>query len=136
MKYEFTNELLTKNNLIDNEHKELFEVVNNLIDLCEKGRGRESINKTIEFLIKYVNNHFINEENLQIKNQYPNYTKHKNFHEIYKKELLDFSNEIHKSGINITTLSKLNHLVNKIINHIKIDDKKMATYINNLANKN
>lgn len=40
MKYEVTKELETGNALIDSEHRQLFQMVNNLQDACAQGKGR------------------------------------------------------------------------------------------------
>ena len=34
MRYELTQDLLTGNNLIDTEHKQLFAAINDLLDAC------------------------------------------------------------------------------------------------------
>ena len=40
MRYEFTKELETGNRIIDNEHSELLNAVNALLDACGEGKGR------------------------------------------------------------------------------------------------
>ena len=47
MRYELTKELETGNTMIDQEHKELFEAVNRLLDACSKGQGRSSMEEAI-----------------------------------------------------------------------------------------
>lgn len=37
--YEFTSELETGNDLIDSEHKELIDAINNLLLACGEGKG-------------------------------------------------------------------------------------------------
>ena len=48
--YEFTSELEPGNELIDSEHKELIDAINNLLLACGEGKGRGEIRKTLEFL--------------------------------------------------------------------------------------
>ena len=43
MRYELTKDLETGNPLIDSEHTELFNAVNNIVDACSKGQGRHII---------------------------------------------------------------------------------------------
>ena len=66
MKYELTPDLLTGNALIDTEHRQLFQAINQLTEDCEKGKGRDSLEKTADFLVSYVAKHCSDEERLQI----------------------------------------------------------------------
>ena len=50
MKYELTPDLLTGNALIDTEHRQLFQAINQLTEDCEKGKGRDSLEKTADFI--------------------------------------------------------------------------------------
>lgn len=129
MKYELTPDLLTGNTLIDSEHRQLFSAINNLMTDCEKGRGRDSITKTAEFLLNYVAKHFGDEEKLQISTNYPAYSTHKTFHEGYKKKLGEVVKEIEQNGPKITSLGKLNGQIAVLVSHIRIEDKKMAAHV-------
>ena len=87
MKYELTSDLMTGNSLIDAEHKQLFDAINDLMDACAQGVGREKIMSTTQFLNSYVNKHFGDEEKLQVQSKYPGYAAHKQFHDGYKRQL-------------------------------------------------
>lgn len=129
MRYQLTNDLLTGNTLIDSEHRQLFDAVNNLMEQCEKGKGRDSIDKTAKFLLDYVAKHFSDEERLQVANKYPFYDTHKKFHEEYKKKLAAAVAEIEKSGLTIASLGKMNGMVAVLVSHIRIEDKKLAAFL-------
>ena len=43
MRYEVTQDLVTGNALIDSEHRQLFAAVNDLMDACSQGKGRDQI---------------------------------------------------------------------------------------------
>ena len=62
MRYELTQDLLTGNQLIDSEHRQLFDAINALMDACAQGAGRTKINETVQFLNSYVSKHFRDEE--------------------------------------------------------------------------
>ena len=62
---------------IDAEHKQLFDAINDLMDACAQGVGREKIMSTTQFLNSYVNKHFGDEEKLQVQSKYPGYAAHK-----------------------------------------------------------
>ena len=129
MKYELTADLLTGNQLIDTQHRQLFEAVNRLMDACAQGKGREKIMSTAQFLEKYVDKHFGDEEGLQVKSKYPNYPAHKQFHDGYKRQLDDTIQVLITEGPTVKALGALNQIVGVLVSHIRTEDKKLARFI-------
>lgn len=129
MRYELTKELETGNVIIDSEHSELFKAVNNIIDACSKGQGRNIIDPAIKFLLAYVDKHFAHEEQLQRDSKYPDMENHKKFHESYKKQLKEIASKIPVDNPSITDLVKLNGHIAVLINHIRIEDKKLGKFL-------
>ncbi|MCX4326297.1 MAG: hemerythrin family protein [Lachnospiraceae bacterium] len=129
MGYELTKELETGNVIIDNEHRELFKAVNNIIDACSKGKGRDITAPAIKFLLEYVDKHFSHEEQLQRDNKYPDMAAHKAFHESYKKQLKEIASQIPANNPTIADLAKLNGHLAVLINHIRIEDKKLGNFL-------
>ncbi len=128
MKYELTKDLVSGNTLIDQEHRELLEAVNRLMDACASGKGRAAIDSTVKFLLEYVDKHFADEERLQVQSKYPGYAGHKQFHEGYKATLRQIASAIPEAP-SIADLSKLNAHVGVLVAHIKSEDKKLAAYL-------
>ncbi len=128
-KYEFTKKLETGNTIIDKEHRELLDAVNNLMDACSKGEGRTSMDATIKFLNNYVEKHFTHEEQLQQKSNYPGITAHKAFHQQYTTKLKEITSGISLSGPTIVELGKLNGHISVLISHISTEDKKLAAFL-------
>ena len=129
MKYELTQDLLTGNKLIDQEHQQLFDAINVLFDACAQGKGRDQLVETADFLNLYVNRHFGDEEKLQVSAAYPFYETHKNFHENYKKKLQETTRELLATGPSVKILASLNQVVGILVSHIKIEDRKLAKYL-------
>lgn len=129
MRYELTKDLETGNIFIDDEHRRLFKAVNDLLDACDKGQGRESLKKTMTFLSNYVNTHFDHEEQLQQKNNYPNYTAHKAFHEKYKSDLNALMAKIPASGATVGDLTALNAQIGILVSHIRTEDKRLGQFL-------
>lgn len=129
MKYELTPDLETGNAMIDSEHKQLFSAINNLMDACSQGQGRTVLDSTIKFLNDYVKKHFGDEEALQKKSNYPNLSPHKQFHETYKRELLNASQKISTEGPSIQNIAELNRLAGVLVSHIRREDKKLAQFL-------
>ena len=58
MRAEFTDDLITGNELIDSQHEELIGRINKLLDSCEAGEGKISAIKMLDYLAKYTDTHF------------------------------------------------------------------------------
>lgn len=129
MKYELTMDLLTGYPLIDNQHKQLFEAVNRLMDACSKGKGRDQIQETVNFLGDYVMKHFGDEERLQTRSNYPGYTSHKQFHDGYRRQLAEVAQMLVQEGPTVKALGELNRIVAILITHIRTEDKRMAKFV-------
>lgn len=130
MRYELTKDLETGNIIIDKEHRELLKAVNDLMDACSDGKGRDHMIKTIKFLNDYVDSHFAHEEQLQQKNGYPGITAHKAFHEKYKQTLKEITSGISADKPSVGELSKLNVHIGLLITHIRTEDKKLGAFLN------
>lgn len=132
MAYNWTNDLLTGNTQIDNEHKELIKAINDLLDACSKGKGRAEVEKTVKFLSSYTKTHFAHEEVLQMKSKYPDYVNHKKYHQHFISTVDDIQKKLLATGPSIALVGEINTKVaNWIITHIKKEDVKVATHIRN-----
>lgn len=87
MRIVFDEELYTGNELIDNEHKELIDRVNKLVESCENGKEKVTAVKTLDFLMDYTEFHFSDEEKLQQEVGYDKLEQHKGQHEDFKKSV-------------------------------------------------
>lgn len=72
----------------DEEHKRLVKLLNELHDSMLKGRGRETLGKTLDSLIAYTRSHFANEERLMKQHGFPGYAGHKAEHDALAKQVL------------------------------------------------
>lgn len=130
MAYKWTDDLLTGNVQIDNEHKELIKAINDLLEACSKGKGRSELEKTVKFLSSYTKTHFAREEVLQMKSKYPDYTNHKKYHQHFISTVDDIQKKLMANGPTIALVGEINSKVaNWLINHIKREDVKVAAHI-------
>ena len=129
MKYELTKDLETGNRIIDNEHRELLNAVNALLDACSAGKGRAQVSSTVKFLNDYVDRHFAHEEQLQKQSGYPGYEAHHAFHEKYKQTLREITAGM-SDNCSIADLAKLNGHVSLLVSHIRTEDKKLGAFLN------
>ena len=123
--YDFTEDLLTGNDMIDEQHEQLFGHINNLLRACGEGLGR-----VVQFLIDYTEEHFSAEERLQDKYKYPDRENHKRYHEVFEHALREMADELEREGATVTLVGKINKSVGDwLVNHVKKQDVRVAAHI-------
>lgn len=126
----WTEDLATGSFQIDMQHKELFRIINELLDACKKGQARQEIKKVIDFLSQYVEEHFATEELFMSKYDYPHIISHKKQHDEFKKNVAEFKDRFYKEGITLSLTISLTHtLVEWLTKHIRITDKELGTFL-------
>ena len=131
-----TSDLLTRVEEIDGQHKELFNQINKLESMTETDSSEEQVKKTMDFLGKYVEKHFSDEEALQLKYKYPKYNWHREMHNWYITEFRKMENEYNKNGAS-EDFTKLLHISisNWIVKHIATVDVNLGKFINEQKRK-
>lgn len=116
--------------LIDRQHKALFDAMDALYAACSVGKGRQEVVKTAEFLENYVVKHFSDEEVLQQKSGYPKYRAHKKIHDDFIAQVRTLKNDIAEHGPTIVSVAKMNTMLSGwLLNHIKNVDTELAQYV-------
>ncbi len=82
-KLKWTEELSIGNPDIDNEHKRIIEIYNDLVDHIIEKRGREAFAQILSKMTDYSLTHFKKEEGYMEKFSYPHLKEHKNYHRHY-----------------------------------------------------
>ncbi|MDR0381068.1 MAG: bacteriohemerythrin [Oscillospiraceae bacterium] len=130
MSYTWSQDLETGYALIDTQHKELINAINNLLAACSGGKGRAALNETMDFLSQYTAKHFADEEKLQVQHRYPDYTNHKRLHDGFKLAVADLSRQLKSEGPTIAMVGKVNARIGDwLVSHIKREDKKVAAHL-------
>ena len=86
MLVEWNADLVTGNEDIDNQHRELFDKTNQLYDAVDNGE-KDAIFKILEFLGEYVQVHFTDEEKFMLESGYDGYEEHKKVHDELVEEV-------------------------------------------------
>jgi hemerythrin len=113
---------------IDEQHKRLFELADELHDAMIAGKAKQILGKTLGSLIAYTKAHFATEERLMRAYQYPDYAKHKAAHDELTAQVVKFEKEFQGAGL-ATTLTLLPFLRAWLIHHIGETDRKIASYL-------
>lgn len=122
------DKLKTNHPTIDNDHKKLVDLVNQLADAMQSGKGKDVCGKVLNELINYTKTHFAMEERLMAVHQYAQTVEHKAEHTKLLKEVLDFKTKF-DSGALMVTAGLLTFLRDWLIKHISMSDKALAANI-------
>jgi len=130
MAIEWTADLATGVNEIDNLHKELFQRINNLLEACNHGKGKEEIKKVIWFLEDYVITHFSEEEKYMGKYDYPDGLGHKKQHLEFMENFFRLKTQFEAEGPGVHIVVITNRLVvDWLRNHIRKIDKALGSFL-------
>lgn len=130
MAYTWNKDLETGNAMIDQQHKQLIQCINDLLNACSQGKGRDKVIETMQFLQTYTQKHFADEEALQKRSGYPDYINHKKYHDSFKKTVNDILIEAKTSGVTVALVAKVNtSIATWFVNHIKNQDTKVAKHV-------
>jgi hemerythrin len=130
MAYVWDKDLETGHELIDNQHKQLVRAVNDLQVANASGKAAEEIERTIDFLLGYTVKHFHDEEALQIEYGYPDYYEHVSYHREFKGQVAQLAGRLQEEGPTRELVDEISqHIGDWLLHHIKSDDLKMATYV-------
>lgn len=130
MRAEFDESLVTGNEMIDSQHKELIGKINKLLESCETGKDKLVAIKTLDYLADYTEFHFSEEEKLQEEISYPGITQHKAQHEKLKnvvKELYEMLEEQEGPSDDFVEQVSIN-VIEWLYKHIKGFDRSVAEY--------
>ncbi len=115
---------------IDDQHKKLVGILNEVIEARNENKQAEIISKTLDELVKYTQYHFSDEEKFMEEHNYPRIDEHKLLH----KELI---NEVEKitRDFNADNIEKVDEvfdlLIHWVLNHILEKDMDYKNFIRN-----
>jgi hemerythrin len=136
MRYTWTTAIAVGYELIDEQHKTLFEAINSFLSACEQGGGRDEVQKSLRFLSDYTIKHFSDEEAIQQKFKYPDYENHRKYHETCKAVVRELSHELILKGPSDALIKDVQVRVGDwLVEHIKVQDVKLGAYIRSVENK-
>ena len=128
---EWTPDLSVGVGAIDEQHKELINRMNLFFNAIDDTDDKAKVLSMLDYLSDYVVTHFHDEEALQQRSGYPEYTAHKKLHEAFIADIEQLKADI--SGGYFTAATKMlmsTTLISWLTLHIKKMDKALAAHIN------
>jgi hemerythrin len=117
------------NDLIDEQHQELFRITDDLVAAVRKKGpgGRDACAKAVVFLNDYVVKHFADEETLQASLGYADIEHHKKLHSDFVDTVSDYAKRLDKSNFDPKVVQQLaGKLIGWLIYHVICEDGKIT----------
>lgn len=115
---------------IDNQHKKLIELINNLHDAMITGKAKEEMSKILSSLVDYTLYHFATEEKIFDQYDFPGSKAHKKQHNDLIEQVAALQKK-HEDGERVLTIDVMNFLRDWLNDHIMGSDKKgYGPYLN------
>ena len=113
---------------LDNQHKKIIKILNQIFTLHEKGKDEKQMGKIISNLYEYIKDHFRIEEEYMVKYNYPGYDKQKEEHNRFIDRFSEFQREFLK-GHRLTAINLFNFVWDWFSQHILKLDKLYSPFL-------
>jgi len=114
---------------VDEQHRVLVEMINDLQTARENNNEPKLIREIFFKLVDYTKYHFSQEESLMTTSNYPKLLEHSSQHKEFVNKIVEMLEGLKKGDVNIS--DKLNDfLMNWLIKHILGYDKEFANFYN------
>lgn len=114
--------------VIDDDHKKLLSLINNLQASIHYHTGDEFEKKALDEVVEYTSYHFSREEELMEKSGYPDLEAHKKEHQAMIAKVGSFVAEYEAKGHDVLE-GIADYLGQWLITHINGTDQKYAPYL-------
>lgn len=127
---EWSEDFSVKVSLMDDEHKVLFNLINDLNNAMINGESANNISQILMELINYTEYHFKHEEDMLKKIGYPSVGEQEKYHKIFVDKMKEFKKEL-ESGEVLLSVKIIDFLKDWLVSHIVNIDTKYSGFANN-----
>lgn len=122
--------LILRDERIDRNHQELFDLIDLLAISLESGKEKRRRIRIASELVDVAEQHLAMEDALMIRHRHPQTVEHKNEHAGLIANIVDFRNTL-EAGLDIHVCEHLKSLRNSLSAHIKRSDKALVAELRN-----
>ena len=126
---EWEDSFATGVSLFDQQHKKLFDMINELHDAMQQKRSRDAIGRILNGLAEYTVNHFAEEERCFARTGYAEEAQHKQLHKKLVDQVVELLGKFN-NGETLMTQEVITFLKDWLINHIQGVDKRYGPHLN------
>ena len=130
MAIELTEDLLSGNDEIDEQHRQIFERSNTFLAAANQDRGEEIVAGVVDFLEAFCIYHFHAEETAMLTSGYPAYEGHVALHNELMRGVYKLRQKADAEGPSkalVTITSRL--LVEILVNHVRKVDRELMVFL-------
>jgi hemerythrin len=113
---------------IDDQHKKLFGIINQLHESMKVGKSKDVLSNIINELSDYAVYHFSTEENFMQNHKYPGNFSHKKEHDNFLAKVIEYQDKFNISS-SLTAIEMLQFLKEWLFKHVKGTDKKYSPFL-------
>jgi hemerythrin-like metal-binding protein len=114
---------------IDDQHKKLVSLLNQLHDGMMSGKGKEVVGGVLKGLIDYTASHFKYEEELFAKTGYSEGAAHKAAHDELVHRVIEIQKKYEQSGPGALTIQVMSFLKDWLTGHILGADMRYSPHL-------
>lgn len=130
----WNDEYLTFNQVIDEQHQRLFEIINGIYDSIRVGRGNESVAHALSDLTEFTRFHFATEEKYMAQAGFPGLDHHASEHARLLDEIRELRLRI-LDGSTVVTMNEMSFLKEWLLSHFTGPDRGLASYLKQQASQ-
>ncbi len=116
--------------IIDDEHKKIVGMLNELHDAMLARHSEEALGKVLDGLVAYTASHFKHEEALFAKTGYAAAAEHRKEHADLTRQVLDVQKKYQEGATATLSIEVLKFLRKWLLVHIQDSDKKYGPHLN------
>ncbi|MGA7525333.1 MAG: bacteriohemerythrin [Acidobacteriaceae bacterium] len=114
---------------MDEQHQKLFDIINGLAEAMKSGKGEAVIRETVEQLAIYTRTHFLQEEALMRRAEYPGLATHQAQHHKLMADVEQYKKAL-EEGRSASPVSLLNFVRQWLVQHIRQSDRAYSDHLN------
>jgi hemerythrin len=122
------DEYLTQVEEIDNQHRRLFDLVNDIYDMMRLGRGQSSLVEAMNELYEYTRFHFGTEEKFMVETEYGSKEAHIAEHARLMDQINNLRIEV-RDGRIVLSMNEMYFLKDWLLVHFQGPDKGLAHHL-------
>ena len=117
------------NAALDQDHKHLFRLFNDLSGAMRAGKAKSAIAPILDALIEYTAVHFKREEEAMAAGGFPDLAAHRQLHEAFVATALDVREKFSRAQNNTLAIETLAFVKKWLIDHIQKSDRAYTPFI-------
>ena len=113
---------------IDEQHQELYDLVNRLHLSMKEGTAKETFGDLLREVANYATHHFGNEEKFMREFDYPGFEEHKAQHDIFVSKVLDLQSQMDQGRL-FLSIEMISFLSDWIHSHVLGIDQELGPFL-------